>query len=69
MGSSSVVEVFGINKVEQGIAMLFSSYGVANTVAPIIAGNLNLIENTQICSNVSYLCQFKLLRVISNSRN
>ena len=50
MGSSSIVEVFGINKVEQGIAMLFSSYGVANTVAPIIAGNLELIEKLKLVS-------------------
>ena len=48
MGSSSVVEVFGINKVEQGIAMLFSSYGVTNTVAPIIAGNFKLIEKLKL---------------------
>ena len=61
MGSSSVVEVFGINKVEQGIAMLFSSYGVANTVAPIIAGNFKLIEKTEISFSVSYMCQYKVL--------
>ena len=59
MGSSSVVEVFGINKVEQGIAMLFSSYGVANTVAPIIAGNFKLIEKTEIGFIVSKVCQLK----------
>ena len=39
LGSSSIVEIFGINRVEQGIALLFSSYGLANSSAPLIAGN------------------------------
>ena len=38
IASSSAVEILGIEKIEYGIAVMFTGYGLANLVTPILAG-------------------------------
>ena len=40
MASASAVEILGEKRIEHGIAVLFSGYGLGNPVSPIISGTL-----------------------------
>ena len=42
MASASAVEILGEERIEHGIAILFSGYGFGNLVSPIISGRLLL---------------------------
>ena len=43
VAGASVVEILGIGRVEKAIATLFSSYGLAYLVTPLIAGILTFV--------------------------
>ena len=40
MASASAVEILGEERIEHGMAILFSGYGLGNLVSPIISGKL-----------------------------